>query len=64
MSLRTWIARMLGLRPTIDPARMAITRTEREVTERLARVSGRTPAQVRAEARRRAMQIERESYRR
>ena len=55
MSFMDWIAGMLGGRPTPDPARESIDLQEAAIVDRLARVSGKTPQQIRAEVTRRAL---------
>lgn len=51
----------MGERPT--HAHAELERREHALVERLAQVSGKTPKEIRAEARRRALRIEMESMR-
>lgn len=52
---KEWIDRMLHRQPTRDSERESITHAEQQIVTRLARLSGKTPSEVRAEARRAEM---------
>ena len=64
MTFKDWIDRMLG-RPSDSLARAKITAKEAELVNRIAKLKGISPQEVREQAKRRAvLQIEAESYRR